>query len=283
MVGLDEIEFHFGRNVRRIVEGETKFCKLPSHLSSANGSSSDSDDQRLLLPGLTRGRRPAVATASASTGAAAAAAAPALPPDLSLSATESSDWASDYPPPPASSISSSGSSLDEGPPPPAAAAALNGSSNRASAVAGELEGLSEDFSEAMSEEGGAEELLRPLPSTFTTSENGRPLLDLVLSTPGNDPRKPSRAQDIQFLFLAMTEEVGDAVGWVGASAVEGQMRRGALWDWMMVDGLFIVIGCISSMSAAGCCGGCLFRACGCCSCYLKWRWIVCGLCCSTGR
>lgn len=31
MVGLDEIGFHFGPAVRRIVEGETKFSKLPTH------------------------------------------------------------------------------------------------------------------------------------------------------------------------------------------------------------------------------------------------------------
>ena len=58
-VGLDQIEASFGRNVRRIVEGETKFCKLPSHLSRGGsgfaggggaslsrdgGASSDSED-----------------------------------------------------------------------------------------------------------------------------------------------------------------------------------------------------------------------------------------------
>ncbi|KAI3424289.1 hypothetical protein D9Q98_009844 [Chlorella vulgaris] len=31
LVGLDEINFHFGPAVRRIVEGETKFSKLPTH------------------------------------------------------------------------------------------------------------------------------------------------------------------------------------------------------------------------------------------------------------
>jgi len=31
LVGLDEIGFHFGAAVRRIVEGETKFSKLPTH------------------------------------------------------------------------------------------------------------------------------------------------------------------------------------------------------------------------------------------------------------
>ncbi|KAL4419009.1 hypothetical protein ABPG77_003655 [Micractinium sp. CCAP 211/92] len=31
VVGLDEIDFHFGAAVRRIVEGETKFSKLPTH------------------------------------------------------------------------------------------------------------------------------------------------------------------------------------------------------------------------------------------------------------
>ncbi len=35
MVGLDEIEFHFGPAVKRIVEGETKFSKLPTRETQA--------------------------------------------------------------------------------------------------------------------------------------------------------------------------------------------------------------------------------------------------------
>ncbi|PRW20358.1 GTP diphosphokinase chloroplastic isoform X1 isoform A [Chlorella sorokiniana] len=39
VVGLDEINFHFGSAVRRIVEGETKFSKLPTHHPEDRNSS----------------------------------------------------------------------------------------------------------------------------------------------------------------------------------------------------------------------------------------------------
>ena len=39
LVGLDEIEFAFGPAVRRIVEGETKFSKLPTHHPEDRNSS----------------------------------------------------------------------------------------------------------------------------------------------------------------------------------------------------------------------------------------------------
>ncbi|KAI7836974.1 hypothetical protein COHA_009157 [Chlorella ohadii] len=39
VVGLDEINFHFGAAVRRIVEGETKFSKLPTHHPEDRNSS----------------------------------------------------------------------------------------------------------------------------------------------------------------------------------------------------------------------------------------------------
>ncbi|GAB4816390.1 hypothetical protein N2152v2_003436 [Parachlorella kessleri] len=231
VVGLDEIEFHFGRNVRRIVEGETKFCKLPSYLSSQAGGSSDSEGsgsgilRGLPLPRHAAAKRGGAAPAAANgaypaaegSNDAAAGAAGSSVREVSWGANgagaSSSNGASGSSSGGESSSDSSGSVefLD---PLEAEAFLLNGSYHPAADSRQSLDGPEESdelrpdasLEAGDGEEGANEEASPPpMPSTFTQSEGGRqPLLDLVLSTPGND--KPSRAQDIQFLFLAMTEE-----------------------------------------------------------------------------
>ena len=82
-VGLEEIGFHFGPAVKRIVEGETKFSKLPTHhperaaLAAAPGSgevglgSAPSSSEEAVLSNTSNGASPADSSSAASEAAAA--------------------------------------------------------------------------------------------------------------------------------------------------------------------------------------------------------------------